>query len=772
MNLDAACIAYATRIKGGFNELKRMGVSEVMLEDDYSDAWKFIIRCVEKHGKIPSPDFLSQRFDWGDIPIIKRRDGEALVERLIKRKRYKTVLQGTERVLRSLNDFENIDDAVIELQKVLVGSNGVHTNGHVHDPFTKSAVLELVEEVEDIASGNSIPTPWPTINKAIGGLRKGKLIIIAGRPTEGKAQPLDAKVLTPSGWTTMGAIRVGDLVSTPDGNTARVIQVHPQGVQPIYQVLLSDGSQTRTTKDHLWITRHRNERILKSKGRLRTTEEISKTLTRDNGKRLNHQIPLVNEIDIIQEPIDLDPYLLGALLGDGHLKGKSVGILLTADDEVTEQVRSVIPDDCHLVSRGGQRGKAFQWRISKKSKSAIYNSVGVALTRLGLIGLGSQEKFVPHAYKFGSYKTRLAVLQGLFDTDGTVDNWHRISFCSVSPQLAEDVRWLVQSLGGTAYTHTKNPFYYSSNREKIYCKTAYILSIQLPEGVTPFRVQRKVSRMWDRPTLRQPSRFIKSVEYVGNAEAQCITLDNEDGLYITDDCIVTHNSFGATHIIASAISAKHKVLFYSLEMTQNEVFGRLYTILSHKDLPPEDAIRNLDFAHGRVKRHRIISVAKSLAGKYRGRLMLSTHDVLCTLDQIEADIENYHPDMVWVDYLTLMPRRRANDDRVAIAELSTGLKRIALKQQVVIGACAQLNREAVSRPQKKPGFERKQPQLEHIFGSDGAAQDANIVLLLQKHDDGLSMFLAKNRGGPQYPDVPEIFMDFRPDEGVMREYKD
>lgn len=71
----------------------------------------------------------------------------------------------------------------------------------------------------------------------------------------GKAQPLDAKILTPSGWTTMGAVRVGDLVSTPDGGTARITHLHPQGVKPIYAITLEDGRRTECCMDHLWKVR-------------------------------------------------------------------------------------------------------------------------------------------------------------------------------------------------------------------------------------------------------------------------------------------------------------------------------------------------------------------------------------------------------------------------------------------------------------------------------------------------------------------------------------
>jgi hypothetical protein len=75
----------------------------------------------------------------------------------------------------------------------------------------------------------------------------------------GHAQPLTAKVLTPSGFKLMGDIHVGDEVITIDGSATKVTDVFPQGKRPIYRVVLSDGSETRATADHLWAVQQEGE---------------------------------------------------------------------------------------------------------------------------------------------------------------------------------------------------------------------------------------------------------------------------------------------------------------------------------------------------------------------------------------------------------------------------------------------------------------------------------------------------------------------------------
>src|SRR4051794_1338121 len=127
-----------------------------------------------------------------------------------------------------------------------------------------------------------------------------------------QAQPLDAKVLTPRGWTTMGAIRVGDELVNPEGGTARVIGVFPQGERDIYRVTFSDGSSTECDLDHLWqITRDRRK-----PWRVETLESI-KTKLEAESRQNRPYIPLVKNLEFDEEELPIDPYLLGMLLGDG-----------------------------------------------------------------------------------------------------------------------------------------------------------------------------------------------------------------------------------------------------------------------------------------------------------------------------------------------------------------------------------------------------------------------------------------------------------------------
>ena len=348
----------------------------------------------------------------------------------------------------------------------------------------------------------------------------------------GKAGPLDSPVLTPTGWKLMGDIVVGDEVVNAQGGASRVTGVFPQGEKDIYRVVFSDGTSLECCEEHLWYVRSAVRKFRSQPGLVRPLREFMHDL-RDAAGNAKHYIPMVRPIEFREGDLPLDPYLVGVLLGDGGLTTGSI-YLSAAEAEIVASVRNALPAGVALKSK-----RRFDWRFT--GHIGKYNPLTTALRRLGLVGCGSAEKFIPEVYKFASVQSRTALLQGLLDTDGCVrksDN--NIEYTTVSPQLAQDVAFLVQSLGGTARIRTK-PTGYRVNGERKACKLAYRMSVILPPEIQPFRLSRKAEMYQPRPKYG-PSRAIVDVIPVGRKQAQCIAVDAPDGLYVTDHCIVTHNT--------------------------------------------------------------------------------------------------------------------------------------------------------------------------------------------------------------------------------------
>lgn len=372
------------------------------------------------------------------------------------------------------------------------------------------------------------PAPLlPYQREGIAALLSRHELLLADDMGLGKAQPLDAQILTPSGWKPVKDITPGDAVIGQNGQACRVIGVYPQGLMQTLRVTFSDGAQAECTDDHLWQVQTPSRKWQGAKPRVKTLREIRQRL-RDKSGNYQHFIPIVGPVEFEEaENLPLPPYLLGALLGDGGLRHRVM--FSTSDMEMVSRIGNLLPGGCTIV-----RSTRYDWRISGTG-SGKPNPVLSALRQLGLMGKGSADKFVPDCFKFASTATRLAVLQGLMDTDGWVTKDGTVGFSSASQRLAEDVVFLVRSLGGIARLTIK---------PRKGGLPAYNLTIAMPQGVLPFALARKAEAYRPRPKY-PPARAIVSIEPVGLKLCQCIAVDAPDRLYVTDDFVVTHNTIQA-----------------------------------------------------------------------------------------------------------------------------------------------------------------------------------------------------------------------------------
>ena len=427
----------------------------------------------------------------------------------------------------------------------------------------------------------------------------------------GKAQPLDAKILTPSGWTTMGKIKVGDRVISVDGKATEVLGVFPQGKKEIYRVLFSDGSSTECCEEHLWLTSTSYERsaLLSAINRktenkypgskydltpylpkVRTLGEIKETLVVRDGRK-NHSVPVVKPVEYDALDIPLHPYLIGILLGDGSFRG--AGPTLSSNDEfIVKLVNDLLPDTCGLTRITGSscdwritgRGLSIDKKVETKRGSYMcvlnVNPVRHYLAVCGLWNRASESKFIPPEYLYNDIPTRIALLQGLMDSDGYVsESGTAISFCTCSYELLQDFIELVRSLGGLCTYRERHPRYVYKGELRT-GKTAFEANVILPPDIEPFLLPRKAKRVRPR-TKYVPTRYIVGVEPIGAKEAQCISVAHESHLYVTDDFIVTHNTLAT---LAAFTQAHHdgdvrRMLYVTPSNVVEQVGGECWKFL-------------------------------------------------------------------------------------------------------------------------------------------------------------------------------------------------
>jgi phosphate starvation-inducible PhoH-like protein len=199
------------------------------------------------------------------------------------------------------------------------------------------------------------------------------------------------------------------------------------------------------------------------------------------------------------------------------------------------------------------------------------NPLSDALEALGLAGTRSSNKFVPVDYLLNTADVRLAVLQGLLDSDGGPvaqrGRTCRVQYATCSDRLRDDVLFLVRSLGGVAYARTRKaegrPPGGTADRPVHHRLDAHVVDIRLPAGIQPFRLTRK-RQIYDRTGGGRPARYIDSIEPAGQAECVCIAVAAQDSLYVTEDFLVTHNTLQDAFIIldeAQNTSAEQMKMF-------------------------------------------------------------------------------------------------------------------------------------------------------------------------------------------------------------------
>ena len=377
----------------------------------------------------------------------------------------------------------------------------------------------------------------------------------------GKAQPLYSKLLTPSGYITMGEVKVGDEVFGEDGKPHRVLGVYPQGKKDVYELTFNDGAKCRCSDEHLWTV---STNCRKSWKTLTLKEIHSSSLCRNpnakgkQGKGWKYHIPVTLPIEFNSKEanLPLDPWLLGALIGDGGFTRASTSFSNTEEDILDKVKGKIMCYGCTLVS-----AQNCEYRIIQQSNQGnmldidnkVENTIRSKLKQLGLADHKSDQKFIPKEYLCAGVDNRLSLLQGLFDTDGTVDSRGYYHFSTSSKQLAEDIVFLVQSLGGTC-TCNEHEAFYTYKGEKRQGLNNFELYIKLPNNMLPFTSKKHLSKVKNSNFRASIYRTLRAIDYIGKEECQCILVDNPSHLYLTDNMIVTHNTEWACKLLKTYLA--------------------------------------------------------------------------------------------------------------------------------------------------------------------------------------------------------------------------
>ncbi|WP_128979849.1 PhoH family protein [Streptomyces roseicoloratus] len=404
------------------------------------------------------------------------------------------------------------------------------------DPYLRP----LYDALHDMLDPDSIPKLM-----ANGTIEVAPLAYMRGR-----AQPTFTNVLTPDGWRPIGSLEVGDLVIGSDGEPTPVLGVYPQGERDIYRISAQDGSWTLCCGEHLWTVRAAADQRPDEPWRVLETQEMIGKLRAGHAHR--YELPMLTEpVRLPDREVPMDPYALGLLLGDGCLTGPTTSFS-TGDPELAHAREAALSG---VVARAeGGPDHVPNGVSARGGVLTAENPVTGMLRTLDPSGTRAHTRFVPDDYLYNSAEVRLALLQGLLDSDGgpgaQQDGTCRISYTTTSTALRDDVVDLVRSLGGVAYTRRPQA---EGRRQGTaaarHQQDAHVVDIRLPEGIEPFRLARKRDGYRAAGGGGRPMRFIDSIEPAGREETVCIQVAAEDSLYVTQDYLLTHNTLNDAFII-------------------------------------------------------------------------------------------------------------------------------------------------------------------------------------------------------------------------------
>jgi hypothetical protein len=488
------------------------------------------------------------------------------------------------------------------------------------DPQELRSALLYVDDVIDefYPTGGVRPgfdLPWTRQHAPPIRLGRGELSIWTGINGHGKAVSLDTEIPTPHGWTTMGALAVGDMIFDENGRPTKVLaKSEVMTDRPCYRMTFSDGTTIVCDAGHLWLTNtilsRRSARFAAKRNRTKerepakrgtdqthkrvfpsvvTTEEIANTLhgTGCASHLVNHGVNVAGVIDLPDADLPIDPYVLGVWLGDGSSNG---GQITSADQEVVDALESA------------------GYQPTKCSAKYLYGTRGLCtdLRRAGLLN----NKHIPAAYLRSSVKQRLDLLSGLMDTDGHTTDYGRCEFVSMKESLAKGVYELVMSLGMQAKIIEGEAMLNGMS-----CGRKYRVTFT-PHSLPVFRIKRKLDRLQLGNHVKQRSRlmerFIVACEQVESVPVQCVKVDSPSHLFlVTRSFVPTHNSLALGQVVLAALEQGEKACIASFEMHPRKTLKRAVSQAACMEMPRHNDIRRVhEWFDGRLWLFDLVGIAK------------------------------------------------------------------------------------------------------------------------------------------------------------------
>lgn len=378
-------------------------------------------------------------------------------------------------------------DGAPELLAQYVDLEDSHAYRARYDPAAFAAYVMRDEETNRPIKLSAIHNEWHDLAST------HKRVLVWAHVEAGKAVPLDTEIPTPSGWTTMGALKPGDVVFGGDGKPCRVLATSAvQTDRRLYEIEFMDGAVVRADADHNWLVWGETRRRWNKPGQILTTEQIAAKVTR--GSHCGWHVPATRAVLYSEKGLAVAPFELGGWLARGV-------------------------EGCH-------------W------EAQFHRALGAVPGEI-------PERRIPAAYLQASVPQRERLLRGLLGPKGnrgTKKNPTSRGLLWVTVEteaLCRDVLELARSLGFIAklYPPTPDSPYVAPRKWRV--------SFRCDRAVPwPHLVERAYTDVETPRRLRKyPKRAIRRVTEIPSVPVKCISVNSVDHTYIMDrSYTVTHNT--------------------------------------------------------------------------------------------------------------------------------------------------------------------------------------------------------------------------------------
>lgn len=402
-----------------------------------------------------------------------------------------------------------IDD-MIELGNSLCQPDGLNAG----QPFVMADFQKFIAEA---------------FGRDIDGERVVNRILITVPRKSGKALDLNTRIPTPSGWSTMGNLKVGDVVFGSDGQPTQVSYLSEINLNPeSYEVSFADGEVIKACADHQWSIKDR-EGVF----RVKTTKEMLENyfvVRPDKTPEYRYRVPICEPVELSEKVLPIDPYTLGVWLGDGkasannlYLNKQDAPFIVSRIESSGIKIKQVREDseNCLNYKLGTKKGRN--------------NDVRDILRKLNLLN----NKHIPTEYLRASKAQRLALLQGLMDTDGHVSNQGKgHEFSTVFKNLKKGFSELLSSLGFKYSVASKHGSY-----DGIKCKLCYRFIFTSYKSFPAVSIPKHYNKLRSIPSKRNRFKSIVSIKRCDPVPMRCIQVNNASSTYLVGDRFtVTHNT--------------------------------------------------------------------------------------------------------------------------------------------------------------------------------------------------------------------------------------